>query len=266
VPLAGNIGVFHAIPRAFFDTDVEIRADVRCYPQQSYTRRISGQPIDLRLEHVPSALSIEPITPLDGSVGEAYTRSFTVTGGTPPYTLSRVGAALSGLEIKGQSLTGVPTAQGPVTLRLSADDACGYTTVKDFTFSLRTGDRSSLRVFVDDGPIPSNLREVFDKLHAKQGDCLMKPPFEYSSVSRKSADIIVKCVAPTLTGEETTCQTTTGFVIGIYKPAREAYQNDQRIDGRTVNPRIGWTNDEVAKAVCDKIEEMIEVWKKGDAQ
>jgi hypothetical protein len=68
-------------------------------------------------------VSFTPSTVSDGSTGTAYTQTFTVSGGKPPYTMTvNSGTLPSGVSLANTTLSGTPTASGTYTFELLATD------------------------------------------------------------------------------------------------------------------------------------------------
>ncbi len=93
--------------------------------------------LDTNLVTVPCPLiTLLPAPPLaQGTVGVAYSRTITASGGTAPYTYSITAGALpTGLSLSGGGvISGTPTAAGTSTFTVTATDAAGCTGLQAYT-------------------------------------------------------------------------------------------------------------------------------------
>lgn len=83
-------------------------------------------------------LTLNPITLPNGTVGVAYTATFTASGGVAPYAYSvSAGALPGGLSLASNgSLTGSPTGTGSFTFTVRAADANGQAVTRNYTMSV----------------------------------------------------------------------------------------------------------------------------------
>src|SRR5207247_515469 len=89
--------------------------------RQSYTIKIAPPPLVIPTASVP-----------DGTVGTAYSVTFTATGGVGPYTFTATGQPATLTMSAGGTLSGTPTAPAAVRVAVTAKDANGTTTTKSF--------------------------------------------------------------------------------------------------------------------------------------
>lgn len=97
----------------------------------------------------PSPIIVSPPTVDNGVPNQAYTVTFTATGGsapTSPYTFSSTGTLPNGLTLNPVTgeLSGTPTTEGAFTFTITATDANGYTGSQEYTISI-SADRSVLK-------------------------------------------------------------------------------------------------------------------------
>jgi hypothetical protein len=89
----------------------------------------------------PAPLVITTASAPNGTVGTVYSASFTVSGGTAPYTFSASGLP-PGLSIKATAVTttavisGTPTAPGAFTIAVTVKDAASVSTSKSFAVTI----------------------------------------------------------------------------------------------------------------------------------
>ncbi len=95
----------------------------------------------------------------DGTVGTAYSKkTFTVTGGTAPYTWKKTGTLPTGLTLTYNStktkayLSGTPTKAGIFDFTLKATDTNGAAVSKSFTITIKTS-KPTLSGSVSDGVV-----------------------------------------------------------------------------------------------------------------
>ncbi len=86
----------------------------------------------------PPTIVVDPTSAANGTVGTAYSQTFTASGGTSPYTYSRSSGTLPpGLVLSsGGVLSGTPTTAGSYTFRVRATDANSYTGSRSYTVSI----------------------------------------------------------------------------------------------------------------------------------
>jgi hypothetical protein len=94
----------------------------------------------LRMDVQPPPLVIRTLSPLfNGTVGSAYSQTFTASGGTPPYQWS-MQPAIPGLALNAGSgtLTGIPQNAGAFALTVQVTDKDGKTVSKAFSLTVET--------------------------------------------------------------------------------------------------------------------------------
>ncbi len=87
----------------------------------------------------PPSLTITTGSPLpSGAAGTAYSQTFSVVGGTAPYTWSLVSGSVPGLTFNAAaaSLTGTPSIAGAYSFTVQARDANGVTQNKTFSLTI----------------------------------------------------------------------------------------------------------------------------------
>ena len=89
------------------------------------------------------ALTITTVGSSNATVGVAFSQSYTVVGGTAPYTWTVTSGAVPGLTFNGTSspvtLSGTPTQQGSFTITLQATDANRAVGTRTFTITVAAG-------------------------------------------------------------------------------------------------------------------------------
>ncbi len=95
----------------------------------------TGQRIyNLAVQGVCPTLTITPASLPAGTVGTAYSQTFTATGGTGPYVFNGSGTIPPGLTpTQSGTLSGVPTAAGTYNFKVSVQDANGCPGERDYT-------------------------------------------------------------------------------------------------------------------------------------
>jgi hypothetical protein len=86
----------------------------------------------------PPTIVVDPTTAANGTVGSAYSQTFTASGGTSPYTFTRSSGTLPpGLTLSsGGVLSGTPTTAGSYTFRVRATDAGSYSGSRSYTVAI----------------------------------------------------------------------------------------------------------------------------------
>jgi uncharacterized repeat protein (TIGR01451 family) len=89
-------------------------------------------------------ITIAPTTMPDGKVGNNYSQTFTVTGGTGPYTLHETGVLPAGMSFKaaaggGFTFSGIPHAPGTFHFTLTVTDANQFTGSQQLTWTVAPG-------------------------------------------------------------------------------------------------------------------------------
>ncbi|MBP6820062.1 MAG: putative Ig domain-containing protein [Acidobacteria bacterium] len=93
-----------------------------CTGSRNYTLVINCQSINVNPTTIPS-----------GTVGVAYSQSFTQTGGIGATSFSLTGALPTGITFSGATLSGTPTQSGSFPITVTATDANGCTGSRDYT-------------------------------------------------------------------------------------------------------------------------------------
>ena len=86
-------------------------------------------------------ITVGPPSLVAGTVGSAYSQTFTASGGTGPYTFARTTGTLPpGLTLSGSgALSGTPTAAGTFNFTVQATDSGGCTQTKAYTLTINSG-------------------------------------------------------------------------------------------------------------------------------
>ena len=71
------------------------------------------------------AITVSPTSVPQAIAGVPYSQTFTVSGGTPAYSLAMTGTLPAGLSLNGLTISGTPTASGPISVKLTATDLIG---------------------------------------------------------------------------------------------------------------------------------------------
>ena len=122
-------GVLNGTPTTLGSFNFTIRATDtnNCSGTRSYTLTITCQLITLNPETLPQ-----------GSVGQAYSQTFTASGGNAPYTFSQNGGDLpTGLTLTSAGvLSGTPTAVGTFNFAVKVTDAGGCVVTRSYSVSV----------------------------------------------------------------------------------------------------------------------------------
>jgi large repetitive protein len=122
----------------------------------------------------PSLVITSASTPPTGSVGVSYRHTFSITGGTAPYTWSLLNG-IPGLVLDNTgTLSGVPTVPGTVSITLAVRDAAGITTSRAFPLTITAAALSLPLVELPDGM----LEESYSYQLAATGGA---PPYSWSA-------------------------------------------------------------------------------------
>jgi hypothetical protein len=70
-------------------------------------------------------ITITPTSVPQAIAGVPYSQTFTISGGTPAYTLALTGTLPAGLSLNGFTISGTPTASGALSIKLTATDLIG---------------------------------------------------------------------------------------------------------------------------------------------
>jgi hypothetical protein len=108
-----------------FTLSVTVRDAAQGRAVQTYTIKIA-----------PAALVIPTASAPNGTVGTAYSATFTATGGIGPYSFSATGQPQTLTMSAGGTLSGTPAASGTISLTVTAKDSTGATVNKSFTFTI----------------------------------------------------------------------------------------------------------------------------------
>ena len=92
----------------------------------------------------PAALVISTASAPNGTVGAAYSATFTAAGGAAPYTFSATGQPATLTMSAGGTLSGTPAAPGTVSVVVTVKDANGTTANQTFTFTIALPSPSTL--------------------------------------------------------------------------------------------------------------------------
>lgn len=79
---------------------------------------------------------VSPATLPSGTVGVAYSQSFSATGGSGTYAFSYTGTLPAGLALSGNVLSGTPTAGGTSSFTIVATDSAGNTGNRAYSLSI----------------------------------------------------------------------------------------------------------------------------------
>ncbi|MGD0621623.1 MAG: putative Ig domain-containing protein [Thermacetogeniaceae bacterium] len=69
--------------------------------------------------------------------GKSYSKKFTASGGTAPYTYTESGTLPNGLSFSDNCLSGTPTVAGSFPITITATDANGFTCSESYTLVVR---------------------------------------------------------------------------------------------------------------------------------
>lgn len=103
------------------------------------TGKITGPGYTLTVEQsgACAAITFDPNYLPDIEVNKPYTKNLSASGGTAPYQISlSAGTLPTGLQLKGNSLSGTPTVTGIYKFTLKATDANGCTGTRGFTVNV----------------------------------------------------------------------------------------------------------------------------------
>ncbi len=81
-------------------------------------------------------ITVSPATVPSVVAGDAYSVTFSASGGTGPYTFTASGTLPPGLTFSGNMLSGVPTATGAYSFTITAVDANGCWGSRDYSFTV----------------------------------------------------------------------------------------------------------------------------------
>jgi uncharacterized delta-60 repeat protein len=113
-------GVLTGTPTSFgsFNFTVKATDSTNCFGTRAYT---------LTINPPCAAITVNPSSLTNGTVGTAYNQTATATGGTAPYTYTiSAGTLPGGLTLaSGGALTGTPNAAGVFSFTIKATDASG---------------------------------------------------------------------------------------------------------------------------------------------
>jgi hypothetical protein len=125
------------------------------------------------------SLTITTVGPSTGTVGVAFSQSYSVTGGTMPYTWKVTSGTVPGLTFNATSspvtLSGTPTQQGSFTITLQATDANGAVGTRTFTITVAPG---SLRITTSSQLPAAMLGSAYTVQMAATGGT---PPYTWSA-------------------------------------------------------------------------------------
>ncbi len=111
-----------------FNFTVEATDSSGCTGTKAYTLTI-----------ICPTITVGPASLIAGTVGTAFSQTFTATGGTGPYTFARVTGTLPpGLTLNGATglLSGTPTTAGTYTFTVEATASNGCTGTRDYTVAI----------------------------------------------------------------------------------------------------------------------------------
>lgn len=83
----------------------------------------------------PKPMTLTTTTLPGGTVGVGYSAKLTATGGVSPYTW-KAGGLPAGLSVKGDTITGTPSASGKATVTLTVTDKDGRTATRAFELTV----------------------------------------------------------------------------------------------------------------------------------
>jgi len=86
----------------------------------------------------PAPLVITTLTTFSGTVGQAYSQTFTASGGTPPYTWKIASGSVGALTLNGSTgvLSGTPQAAGVLSFTIQVTDSAGATAQQAFSITV----------------------------------------------------------------------------------------------------------------------------------
>jgi hypothetical protein len=93
--------------------------------KQTYTIKIAPPPLVIATASAPN-----------GTVGTAYSVTFSAQGGTPPYVFSATGQPSTLTMSAGGTLSGTPAAPGTFTVAVTVKDANATTTARSYTITI----------------------------------------------------------------------------------------------------------------------------------
>ena len=126
-PASGTITGTPAVVGTFI-VSVQVTDSFQASASRNFTLTVSAPP-----------LAITTLPPLfNGTVGVAYTQTFTASGGVPPYAWSIVSGGVTGLTLDPNSATlqGTPQTAGTFTLTIKVSDSAGQQTSLPFTITV----------------------------------------------------------------------------------------------------------------------------------
>ncbi|MDF3980797.1 putative Ig domain-containing protein [Luteibacter sp. PPL554] len=94
--------------------------------QRNYTLQITPAP----------TITVSPASIANATYGQAYSQTFSASGGTGPYTFTPSGSIPPGLTFSGNQLSGTPTATGTFNVTIRATDQDGYTGQTAYTLTV----------------------------------------------------------------------------------------------------------------------------------
>ena len=95
------------------------------------------------------AISVSPLTLPNGSVGVSYpSQTFTAAGGSAPYNFAVSSGTLpTGVNLVGDTLSGIPTALGPFNFTITATDNLGCQGSQGYTVIISSSGGSGLQFY-----------------------------------------------------------------------------------------------------------------------
>lgn len=159
------------------------------------------------LSVIAPPLTITTVQPLfSGTVGLAYSETFSASGGTPPYTWSVISGQTGGLTLDPSgTLHGVPQSAGTLSFAVQVTDKAGATASQSFSVTVNapspviTATASTLASGIVGSPYNQNV-----PVTATSGT----PPYTWS-MSGSVPGLTFNAVGPTLSGTPTSAGTFT---------------------------------------------------------
>ncbi|HET6655188.1 MAG TPA: putative Ig domain-containing protein [Gammaproteobacteria bacterium] len=153
----------------------------------------------------PPTITVSPESLPPASEGEAYSQTFTASGGTGPYTfIISAGAPPTGLELSpAGNLSGTPTAAGDFTFTVQATDSSAdgpYSGSRSYTLHVAAPPPPPLTLAPPGGTLTADYGQPFSQTFTASGGV---PPYSYNLIGLLPNGLSWDAASHTLSGTAT---------------------------------------------------------------